>query len=272
MKTNIKKIDSKAEDFFLALLRVAILVVLAASLVTAAYSVLVTFKLPLNIQEIDFLQMDEVKYKKNINNFLVLKYKEDEVAARIDEGRILTKHQKRFDDLVNEINEIYYDYYNNFKKTDFTIEAWTERNPDIAFKKSLSKNMNASPFSECVYTSTCSVSDYNLNKFFEIISYSKTLSTLALMNNGYIEIIKDEQKNDPLYANTFGNLIKSVSLKYIQEATKLLTEQINDKQKKLELRDAQIAAYLLKALYALGAFFSLAMLLLIVKIERNLRK
>jgi len=266
--------DSSLEAFFLFLLRAVIIGALIISLIGIVFLGLSSFNLRLADQAVDpIATVNEVKVKSIVNSFLINKLKEDEIPVSVkDEKSYTTPRQEKFKSNINEINKIFYNYYNNFDKSEYTEEAWSNKMPEVEFKNYFLKNIGNDQFSSCMTTSMCNLSDDYIEEYFKILSNMKLLAKTSLSDEGYVEIIKDEVKSNASYSATFGNFIKNTTVEYYKSSVGDLNKQIlmNAEQLQRDAFEAQASRY--KLLIALGCFFGLAFLLVIIKIERNLRR
>jgi len=94
----------------------------------------------------------------------------------------------------------------------------------------------------------------------------------AFNDNGYLEIIKDEVKNNSTYYMFYAEQV----IKECREYFRIELEKIYGQDEKAAYAEfankAEGLEKLTYALYALGFFFLLTFILLAVKIERNLRR
>jgi hypothetical protein len=270
---DINKLDASLEKFFLAILRITIILALTITLGAALFFGVTSFKNTNPEEKLSVELIDDTRLKKSLNSFLVSDLKEEEAAAETKESiRPLSDYEKRFKLEVDAINTLFYNYYNQFKKSDFIIEAWTRENPSLAFETFFLEQIKKDEFATCVLTANCNLSNEHLDAYFSIISATKTIASTALENDGNIGIIKDQvKKGKSLYPVIYGNLIRNISVDYFKESAESLVSQMELYKRKVQARQAEIKELRDFALKALAGFFALAMLLLIVKIERNLR-
>jgi hypothetical protein len=271
---NTNDIYSNLETLFLAIQRIAIILLLLISCLGFVLSGLYGLnKLISKPAEITVDELDEKLIKDDLTQILITKeYKliEDstnERAKKIDDN--LHPIIQKIKEEIEKQNLIIYDYFNSFENIKLTKEAWVEENSRfIIFDKN--KISNILFFKDYKGLSKADI-ETSLNVELALFSNLTEILKIAIQDNGYLEIVKDEVKKNSLYYETYAFNIKNYLLNYYQKISKQYNQSISDYENELDRNYVEGKEILFIALGFISIFFALTMILLMVKIERNLR-